>query len=128
MNAKPNLSLIVVALLIIVAACSPTANSLPILDQAQPEERYYKIVPLEPVTGQNVYDYEQEARAYPSQQLHSNCLSNDSQRQEMCQEKEPQGAIFLPRSLNIDSPAYPSQKLHSDCLSEDIQRQDNCVE
>jgi hypothetical protein len=135
MNTKLNLASIVVTIFLIATACSPDDSSLPILDQAQPEEANYEMVPLVPVTGeqayetgQQAYDFEQEARAYPSQKFHSACVSVDIHRQGRCEEKEQNGATFLPGNGNTEAPAYPSRKLHAACVSEDIQRQDKCLE
>jgi hypothetical protein len=135
MNINPNLVSMIAITFLIGTACSPTLDSSPVMNQTQPEERDYKIAPLVPVTGhqenkisENAYDYEQETQSYPSQQLHRNCVSNNSQRQDRCQEKEPNDVIIHPGKTNSDLPTYPSQKSHSDCVSEDIQQQYKCVD
>jgi hypothetical protein len=135
MNSKLNLNMIVVAVFFIASACSPTANSIPILDQAQPESAY-NLAPSVPVTGElpaytadrQTYDFEQEVWAYPSQQLHSACVSEDIQRLGKCEEAELKASTFHHVNENTAAPAYPGQKLHSHCVSVDIQRQDDCVE
>jgi hypothetical protein len=135
MNTKLNLASIVVTIFLIATACAPDDSSLPILDLAQPEEAGYEMVPLVPITGeqsyetgQQAYDFEQEARAYPSQQLHSACVSADIHRQGRCEESEQNGANFLSGKENTEAPTYPSQKLHSHCVSEDVQRQYSCMD
>jgi hypothetical protein len=134
MNTKPNLGSIVLAVLLITTACSPNTISSPILDQA-PLERSYKSDLILPVTSgqsyeedQRAYDFEQEARAYPSRQFHSACVSDDIHRQAKCEEKEQNGATLLSGKGNTEAPAHPLQKIHSACVFADLQRQENCVE
>jgi hypothetical protein len=135
MNTKLNLASIVVTIFLIVTACSPEGSSLPILDQAQPEEANYELVPLVPVTGerryetgQQAYDFEQEARAYPSHRLHSACASADIHRQGECEEQEPKPVILHPNNDHTEPQVYPIQNLHSHCVSGDINRQYYCMD
>ena len=93
MNTKLNLASIVVTIFLIATACSPDSSSLPILDQAQPEEENYEIAPLVPVTGvdagENVYDYEQEALGLPEPKIPLRTVCpTDIHRQGKCEEKE----------------------------------------
>jgi hypothetical protein len=132
MNTKLTLASIVLAMFLIATACSAETSSLPALDPAQPEAASYEIVPLVPVTGvnaaENVYDYEQEARAYPSHQVHSACASADIHRQSRCEVKEQIRETLLPGNGNTEAPAAPLQKLHSHCVSEDLNRQYYCMD
>lgn len=131
MNTKSILALIVVILFLLATARAPISGSSSTLDQAPLEERNSKMVDWAPGTGETPYDYEQEALAYPSQQLHSSCVSANNQRQALCQEKEPNfipGSIYIFSNSNTDDHAYPSQKLHGACASQNIQRQESCVE
>ena len=132
MNTKLALASLVLALFLIATACSPETISLPALDPAPPEEASYEIVPLVPVTGlsaaENVYDYEQEARAYPGQRLHSACASEDIRRQGKCEEQEPNAVIRHSNNVDTEPQNYPPQKLHSHCVSEDVHRQYNCMD
>lgn len=131
MNAKFNLVLFAVTMSFIATACTPEISAQPILDQAQPKEASYETVPLVPVTGvnavENAYDYGPEARAYPSQRLHSACASEDLRRQGKCEEQKPNAVIRHSNNVYSDTQDYPSQKLHSYCVSEDIHRQNNCM-
>jgi len=132
MNTKFTLASIVVTLFLIATACSPEMSSLPIVDEAPPTEANYEIAPLVPLTGidagENTYAYEQDALAYPSQKFHSNCVSHNSHRQSMCEEREPNTIIRRSDDTQAQIQEYPSHKLHSHCVSEDVHRQNKCID
>ena len=134
MNTKLNLAFIVVTMFFIATACASEMSFQPILDPAQLEE-FSNAGPGLPVTGkesyetaQRAYDFEKEARAYPSHKFHSACVSEDIQRQGKCVEQEQTGTAFLSGIGHAEAIDYPNHKLHSACVSEDIRRQENCVE
>ena len=132
MNIKLTLASIVLVMFLIATACSPEISSLPNLDPAQPVEESNEIAPLVPVTGvnapNNAYSLEQEYLAYPSQKFHSNCVSDDIQRQNMCTEKEPNAVISHSDNAQAEPQDFPSQKLHSHCVSEDVNQQNYCTD
>ena len=132
MNTKLALASIVITMFLLATACSPEMSSLPILDEAQPEEENLEIVPLVPLTSlnaaENVYDYEREVRAYPGQRLHSACASEDIRRQGKCEEQELNTVILHSNNAHANTQDYPSQKLHSHCVSEDVNRQNYCMD
>jgi hypothetical protein len=132
MNTKLTLASIVVSIFLLGTACSPEISSQPILDQAQPEEESYETALLVPVTGVNAIEnasaFGQDALAYPNQKSHSNCVSQDSHRQNMCGEKEPNAVIRHSDNVQAEPQEYPSQKLHSHCVSEDVDRQNKCMD
>lgn len=129
MNTKLNLVSIVVAIFLISTAFSPRSSSSQVLNRAQPE-RSYQIVPLFPVASGQYYGNDEDLVVHPLKQFHSACSSENSQRQDLCVDPEPNlvpGSIYLSGNRNMDNQDYPSQKLHSACVSENIQRQESCV-
>lgn len=129
MNTKLNLTLIVITILFAASACSPavhsSTNSSPVSNIAQ---RADKTVALVAVTGGHASVSVQETQAYPNQQFHRYCVSEDSRRQANCMEPKPgltSGLISSGTSTDIGD--YPSQQLHSACVSQDKQRQDSCI-
>lgn len=127
MKTKRNLTLIVVTVLFIAAACSPTKSPSSVLNPAQPATRNDKVLPL-PVTGKQTSNTDQDLQAFPSQQLHRYCVSEDSQTQGDCVEREPSPSTSLfSGNSNASAGADLSQKLHSDCAAEDSQRQASCT-
>jgi hypothetical protein len=135
MNTKLAFALlfIVIALVAIAFAPANTGSSALVINAAQRANN--ETVALVPVTGESAPDYVQDARAYPSQKIHSSCASENNLRQDSCIEQEPglwSGSIFLSSNSNAgygqNTHAYPSQKLHSACVSEDSLRQDSCME
>ena len=135
MNTKFTFASIVLVMFLIATACSPEISSLPNLDPAQPVEESNEIaplVPIVPVTGVNAsneaYSLEQEYLAYPSQKSHSNCVSDDIQRQNMCMEKGPNAVIRHSDAAQTEAQEYPIQKLHSHCVSTDVNRQNYCTD
>jgi hypothetical protein len=130
MNTKLNVVSIVVAIFLITTAFSPRSTPLQVLNRAQ-SERTYQIVPLLPVTRGQDSGNDEDLVVHPLKQFHSACSSENSQRQNLCVELEPNfvpGSIYLSGNRNTDNQVYPSQKLHSACVSENIQRQESCVE
>lgn len=127
MKTKRNLTLIVATVLLIAAACSPAKSSSSVSNPAQPATRNNKVLPL-PVTGEQTSNTVQDLQAFPSQQLHRDCVSADSQMQGNCMEREPgQSTSLFSSNNNADAHTALSQQLHSDCVSEDSQRQDSCA-
>jgi hypothetical protein len=107
-------------------------SAIQIEDQAQPGSNYAMVKSL-PVTGadvigQQAYDFEQEARAYPSHRLHSACASADIHRQGECAEQEPKPVILHSNNDHAEQQVSPIQNLHSHCVSEDINRQYYCMD
>ena len=130
MNIKLHLALVGVTLLLTATACSSAKVSSSAVDPAQPATRNDKAVVLVPVTGEQSSDIAQDFQAYPNQRLHSQCVSEESQRQVNCADKGSSrwaGAILLSGSSNADSRTGPNPQVHSACASEKSQRQERCM-
>lgn len=127
MNTKLHLALIGVSILLVAAACSSAEVSSSAVEPVQPALRNDKAVALIPITGEQSLDVAQDLQAYPSQSFHSRCVSEDSQRQINCADKEPSrlsGSTLLAGTANR---TYPNQQVHRDCVSENSQRQNSCL-
>lgn len=130
MNTKLNLVSIIVAIFLITTAFSPRSTPSQVLNWAQ-SERNYQIVPLLPVARGQDSGNDEDLVVHPLKQFHSACSTENSQRQDLCVEPEPNlvsGAIYLIGNSTTENEVFPSQKLHSACVSENIQRQESCVD
>jgi hypothetical protein len=135
MNTKLAFALLFIVIALVAIAFAPATFGSSALVSNAAQQANNETAALVSVTGESAPDYVQDARAYPSQKIHSSCASENNLRQDSCIEQEPRlwsGSIFLPSNSDAhyeqNTHTCPSQKLHSACVSEDSLRQGSCVE